>query len=198
MRNLAGDVILYRQQIGRLAIVLLAPQLFAITNVVEFDVHPNAVALRGDAAGEYRLDFQLVTNLLCIHLLALVMQSDTMRNHSQVGQTRQAVIDAFGDSIRNVVRVGIVTPIFQRENGDGIDCARPRPLPINAHCDACDQQQSGGDRPGNRAPFTARNGRVPNGCAFERLAKIGCRLKAPITEISPGTCSRWPAPQAAP
>jgi hypothetical protein len=114
LRNLPGDVALYRQQIGRLAVVLLAPQLFAVTNVVEFDVNGKAVASLPDAAREHGLDAKLVANLLRIHRLTFVMESDTVRNHLQIGQPRQAVVDAFGDSIGNVVRIGIVAPILKR------------------------------------------------------------------------------------
>ena len=39
LRNFPGDVTLHRQQISHLPVVLLAPQLFAVTNIVEFDVN---------------------------------------------------------------------------------------------------------------------------------------------------------------
>jgi hypothetical protein len=55
--------------------------------------------------------------------LALVMESDTVRSHLQTGQPRQAVVDAFRNAIGNVVRIGIVAPILQRQNSDGIASA---------------------------------------------------------------------------
>ena len=44
LRNFPCDITLNRQQVGHLPVILLAPQLFAIANVIEFDVDSEIVA----------------------------------------------------------------------------------------------------------------------------------------------------------
>ena len=50
LRDLQGNVTLYRQQIIQFAVVLLSPQFFSVTNVVEFDVNPDGIRPLRNAA----------------------------------------------------------------------------------------------------------------------------------------------------
>src|SRR6202035_2313785 len=63
LRNFLRDIALYRQQVRQLAMVLLAPQLLAIANVIEFNIYSDVVATLSHAARENGLDVKLVANL---------------------------------------------------------------------------------------------------------------------------------------
>ncbi len=65
-------------------------------------------------AREHGLYTQILTNLLDINRLAFVVKCYTARNHSQIWQLGQAVVDAFGDSVGNIFRVGIITSNLKR------------------------------------------------------------------------------------
>ena len=73
------------------------------------------------------------------------MVSDAVGNHPQTRQSRQAVVDAFRDSVGDVVGVGIVAPILERQNGDGVYAACLGSLQIYAKAYSADYKQTRGD-----------------------------------------------------
>ena len=62
---------------------------------------------------------KLVANLITVAGANRVLTLDLHANQIQgFWQPRQAVVDAFGDSIGNIVSIGIVAPILKRQNGE--------------------------------------------------------------------------------
>ncbi len=105
VEDLGRDFLLHRQQVRVRLVVLPAPQLRAVGDVHQLGFDHEPIAARLHAAGDDRLDVQIAADLLRVDVLALVAEHDAARAHAQRRQLREAVDQAFGDAVRQVLRV---------------------------------------------------------------------------------------------
>jgi len=78
LRNLPGDIVLHREQFGCGASVSLAPELFSVTYVIEFDIDREVVTALHDPAREYGLNSQAFANFLEVCGLTFVAKCDAI------------------------------------------------------------------------------------------------------------------------
>ena len=97
-----------------LAGVLLAPELFAIAKVIEFNADVEVVAMLRNTACEQCLDLQRIARLLNVNRLAFVMEGHAVGNHLEARQLCQAVVNTFRNAIRNVIRFRIGAAHIER------------------------------------------------------------------------------------
>jgi hypothetical protein len=87
-RYFPRNVVLYFQQFGDLAIILLAPELFSVANVIELNIDREIVPSLRDATRENGLHAESITDFLKVCRLTLVAKSDAVGDNFQAGQPR--------------------------------------------------------------------------------------------------------------
>ena len=195
-----GNVTLHRQQVDQLAIVLSAPEQRALVDVGEFDADGQRVAATGNATREDGGHVKLVTDLLRRHRLPLVAPGDTERNHLEAGQPGQAVTDAFGDSIGDVLVVRVIVSNLERQDGDRVQRLRS-PAAGDGEADGGEDQHDSRGECNDQGPLAAGGCRSRTQGPSEVAAPgktIGGGLgeSAPHRRIDPGSHVRPGGPDA--
>src|SRR5262249_11894356 len=110
-----------RQDVGELPAVVLAPDLRAITPIHELRLHDESVASMKDAPAQHGSNTELAADALRIRGAALVTGDRAARHDPDSRQLRQTVDDALGDSVGEVLRIGIPAQVFEWQHGHRLD-----------------------------------------------------------------------------
>ena len=98
-RNLFRDLFLHREHVGKLAIVLLPPDLMVVCCINQLDADGKIIAALHNATGHYRAHFQFAPDGRRVSVLALVTKDRTARDHAEIRKLRQAVDYAFSHAV---------------------------------------------------------------------------------------------------
>src|SRR2546423_1020058 len=120
-----------RKNICELPYVLVAPNLPVVSGVNQFDVDRYLVADLSDLAFQNSTDFQFFANLLRVGLLAFVSEDGAARHHTQTRNLRKRVNQTLRDSVRQILRLRVLSGVDERHhgnriNGDGLRARRRR------------------------------------------------------------------------
>ena len=113
IHDLLRNFRLHRQQIRRLAIVLLPPQLGILFRVHQFGLDNQRIAALQHASGEHRSHSQLFAQLPGIQILVLVVENRAARHDAKIGKLRKIVDQSFGDAVAEIFRAGIAGSVDQ-------------------------------------------------------------------------------------
>src|SRR5688572_7529808 len=105
--NLACDFTLRCQQVGHLAIVLLAPDQFVLTDINQFGAdHQIIVALRYPS-DEDRTYTEFISSFYSVSLFAFISKGYTGRGYSKVWQLRQPIDKTFSQTVGKILGFSI-------------------------------------------------------------------------------------------
>lgn len=95
-RHGAGDIVLDGQDIGELAVVLIAPEIMICVGVDEFGADDELIAALHDASGDHAIDFQIAGDGLRIEIMPLVAKDGGAGHNGQMRNLGKLVDQAFG------------------------------------------------------------------------------------------------------
>ena len=126
LRDLVGDLLLDRQDVGHVAIVLLAPQHGAIARVHQLGSDRERVDALHQPAFQHGAHPQLPADFLDILVLTLIAEHRVSRLDLQVRYAREARDEALGNPVAQVFCVGIAARIDEGQHGQRVDGLAPR------------------------------------------------------------------------
>ena len=122
--DLPGDLFLHRHQIRRVLAELLAPELRFAGRVDELGLDVQDVGMLRDPARQDRADVQRRADRRRVGLQAAVAEHEAARNDADGAELRQAVDDALGDAVGQVVELR-TGGVDERQHRERL-AARPR------------------------------------------------------------------------
>src|SRR5450759_2430313 len=191
IEDLLRDFLLYGQDVGGLAGVLIAPELRVVDDIRELGLNDQGVTALQDPACNHAPHVQLLSNLLRLHFLSLVTKDATARDYAKTGQLRKIINESIRDSFTQVFVVRVAVGIHKRHDRQGVDCAT-RTLAGQVMVDqAPDEDEreyaygSGGAQPAVRPSVCPRadTGVADAAEPLEVSAYFGCRLVAQLTVL---------------
>jgi hypothetical protein len=120
-RDLAGDVRLHGEDVGRLAAVLLAPHLRLVPRVDQLHADGEVRAALQDLARHDAAHVQGARDLPRVGVFALVAGGGAVRDDLHAGELREAADQAFADAVREVFLVRILPGVGEGQHGEGGD-----------------------------------------------------------------------------
>src|SRR5712664_512327 len=81
--DLTGDIFLYGQDVGELAVVLLAPQFGAVPDVHQVHADGQGFAALRDSPRQNRADIEVASNFLRVNIAAFIAEDGTPRHDLQ-------------------------------------------------------------------------------------------------------------------
>ena len=115
-RDCGCDPFLHVQDVGEFAIVPLTPNLRAVGNINQVSLDTQVVTKLHYFPGQYGINAQFASDFLRINIFTLVAKHRGARQDTQLGQLREAVVDAFGDAVANIFRIGISGRVDERQD----------------------------------------------------------------------------------
>ena len=107
-------------------------------------------------AGDNRANFQLSSHFLRVNVLPFELEHRTLRHHFDLRQLGDAVDDAVGHAIAEVVALRIFCRVDERQHGERVNCprcfVRATEKPRGGHNERHDRNSSGN---GSGAPAAA-------------------------------------------
>ena len=122
LRYLPRDLLLHGERVGNFAVVLLAPKLLVVAHVNQSGANGQVVAALQNSARQDRTHAQILARRKRLDLFCLVTSDRRAGDHSQIRKLREAVDDAFGQTIGKILGFGIVILVSKRQDGDRVDC----------------------------------------------------------------------------
>jgi hypothetical protein len=116
--DLARDLVLQGEQIARVAIETLGPQMRVGLGIDQLGVYAELVARPPDAPFEHIAHAQLATNLLRVDRLVPVGKRGIARDHEHVRHPRQIGRQIVGDPVGKILLVGVVAEVGERQHDD--------------------------------------------------------------------------------
>src|SRR5439155_5105134 len=110
-----------REHIGELAVVLLSPELFVLPHVHQLRADSQILAALQDTPRDYRAHPQGLSGAQRVARFPLIVKNGTAGDHTQGGKLRQVVNDAFGQTVREVLRLLVVILIIEWQDSDGFN-----------------------------------------------------------------------------
>ena len=127
VENLARDLVLHGEQVGRGPVVLVAPELGSVGDVHKFGLDHQTIAAQVTWARDDRADVQVAADLRGIRVLALVAKHDAPRADAQARQLREAIDQRLGNAVGEVLDVSGAAGHRERQHGHRVDRARASP-----------------------------------------------------------------------
>ena len=131
--DLAGDLRLHREDVGRLPTVLLAPDLSLVARVDQLHADREVLAVLQEFARHDAAHTQCARHLQGVGVLALVPHGGGVRDDLQARELRQAADQALADAIGQVLLLGVFRRACERQHGqrgDALDTsAEKTPAP---------------------------------------------------------------------
>src|SRR5207249_8683445 len=93
------NVLLDCQQVGELAVVLVAPQTAVGARVDQLGADDELVAPPHYASGDHTFNFQVVCHSLGVDILPLVAKHRRAGHDGKVGQLRESIDQALRDAV---------------------------------------------------------------------------------------------------
>jgi len=110
------DFVLHGQNVGELAVVLVAPQVVIVAGVDELGADDELIAVLHDASRDHAFYLQVVRHHLRIDVATLVVEDRRTRHHRQIGNLREAIDEALGETVAEVFAVGIIAGIDEGQH----------------------------------------------------------------------------------
>ena len=125
--NRPDDVVLEGKDVVHISVVPLRPHVTAGKRVNELSGKSHSVANAADATFQYELGAQLTADALHVNILASILEGGVARDDNQQVKARQLGNDVFGDSVAEILLLGIAAHVGEGQNsdrrfrGDGFD-----------------------------------------------------------------------------
>ena len=119
--DVGGDLLGYRDDIGRGAGVLLAPDLCDGGDVNQLGRDGEVVSPLRHASRDHAAHLQLLADPGGIDRLALVGKHEAAGHDAQIGHFRQSVDQGLGDAVAEVLTVRILAGVLEGKNGHRVD-----------------------------------------------------------------------------
>ena len=113
-----GNVFLDALDVRQLLGILFAPDLRLAVHIHQLRTHQKGVAAPRHSSGHNCANVELLPDLFRRAVLSLVTEHRTARHHSQLRHMREAVDNAFGYAVAQVLRVRISASICKRQYRD--------------------------------------------------------------------------------
>src|SRR6185503_15137362 len=113
-----GNLILYREDIGNVAVVLLGPEVAAGVDIVELGRDAQPGTGFAHATLEHVANTEFVRDVLHKDRPALVDEGRVPRDHEEPAQLRQRGNDVLADPVGEIFLLGIAAHVGERKNGD--------------------------------------------------------------------------------
>src|ERR1700722_14923080 len=127
-----GNLVLYREQIGKAAVIALRPDVAAGGSVVELHGDTHAVAGLAHAAFDHIANAEVSGDLLHMDGLAFVDERRVPRDHEEPAQFGERGNDILADTVGKILLLRIAAHVGKGKYGDGGPVgqrqARPRRL----------------------------------------------------------------------
>src|SRR5262249_31678554 len=109
-----GDILLHPENIGKLPLILLAPEVMIVASIDQFGADKEIFAMLNNPTDKDRLNFQFASDRLGLRRPPFVTENGGARDYGEVGHLSEAVDEAFGDAVAQVLEVGIPIDIDER------------------------------------------------------------------------------------
>jgi len=112
------DFVLQGEQIARVAVEALGPQMRVCGSTDQLRVDSDLIARSPDASFQHVAHPQLAADLLCVDRLVPVRERGIPRDHEHICKSRQIGRQIFGDSICKILLLDIVAEIGEWQHDD--------------------------------------------------------------------------------
>src|SRR5262249_17978774 len=119
--NLPRDLVFKLEDVAAFSMVLFGPQQRAVRDVNQLGLDHEIFPALQQATNEDRADVEVESDLQRVNVAALVTEDRRAGHHTQSGQARERVDDAFGDTVAQVFGGRIVAGVDQRQDRDRIN-----------------------------------------------------------------------------
>ena len=119
-----GDVPLHRDQVGNLAVELVAPKFGAVGHVDQIGLDRQSVSALRDPAHQHGVNVEFLADFLGIDVASLVAENRAAGHHPQFRDAGKAADNSFGNAVGEILDVGVRAHVHERQNGDGMNVAR--------------------------------------------------------------------------
>jgi hypothetical protein len=114
------NVFLYRENIGKLAVVLIAPEVMIGARIDKFCADDELFSTLHDAARDHSFDFQLTGGCLGINVRPLVARDNGAGHNGEIRNLREVIDEAFRKAVAEILLgVGVVAGVNERQHCDG-------------------------------------------------------------------------------
>ena len=113
-----GDLVLHREDVGKLAVVSFGPEMAAGRDVVELRGDTHAIAAPPHAAFEHVAHAELARDLVHVHRAALVDEGGVARDDEEPAQLRQRGDDVLADPVGEIILLAVATHVGEGEHRD--------------------------------------------------------------------------------
>ena len=113
-----GDLVLYREHIGQLAVVTLRPEMAAGGDVVELHGDPHPAAILAHAALDDIADTEVFGDLFQVYGFALVGERGVARDHEEPAQLREPGDDVLADAVGKIILLDLAAHVDEGKHGD--------------------------------------------------------------------------------
>jgi len=117
-RHSLGDLVLQREDVGKIAVVALGPDVLAALGLDQLRGDADAIAGFAQAAFEHIAHTELASDLLHIDRAALVAEGRIARDDEQRRIARQRGDDVLGDPVGEELLLGVATHIREGQHCD--------------------------------------------------------------------------------
>ena len=172
--NFLRDVALNSNQVGNLAIELVTPKFSAIGHVHQIGLDQQSVSALRHPAHQHRVHVEFLADFLGVDFAPLVTEDRAASHHPQFRHAGKAADNSFGNSVGEILDVGVRAHIHERQNGDGmnvISAAQPTVAQAlrKQHCNQQQEENCGGCDDRGFAPRGLRSLRRREGGNSGRL-----------------------------
>ena len=122
-----GDVSLHRDQVGNLAVELVAPKFGAVGHVDQIGLDRQSIAALRDPAHQHGVNVEFLADFLGVDVAPLVAEHRAAGHHPQFGHAGKAADNSFGNAVGEILDVGVRAHIHEGQNGDGMNVPDPPP-----------------------------------------------------------------------
>src|SRR6185369_9288765 len=117
-RDLAGDLLLHRHDIGKLSVESLAPNLRAAGYVHEIYLDHQRISQLRHSTGDNGINAQVAPNFSRVHILPVETKYGATRHHTQGGNLRQVIDQTFRNPLAQVFGVGVRRAIYEWQDSE--------------------------------------------------------------------------------
>jgi hypothetical protein len=117
-RDPGCDLVLQSEQIARVAVEALGPQMRAGRGIDQLGIDADLIARPLDATLQHIADAQLAADLLCVGRLVPIGERGAARDHEHIRDPRQVGREIVGNPIGKILLAGIITEIDEGQHDD--------------------------------------------------------------------------------
>src|SRR5690349_3754221 len=118
VREPACDLVLQREEVPRVAIEALRPQMRIALSIDQLSVYADPVTGPPDATFHYIAHTQLTANLPRVNPLSLVGESGVARNHQHAWEPRKISREVLGDPVCEILLLAVVAEVGKGQDDD--------------------------------------------------------------------------------